>query len=206
MSGFQIIISIILGYAFGCIQTAYLIGKFVKKIDIRQHGSNNAGASNITTVMGWKYGAITALVDILKAVIPVLIIKLMYPQNSVLAFLCGALVIIGHIFPVNLGFKGGKGAASVIGMFLMLDFKIGLIMVLILVILTVIVDYIALGTIAMFTAAPVLTYLYGYPIKAVIFCVALAVLSYYKHYINLIRIARKEETGLRKVINKHRSV
>lgn len=194
---------IIMGYGFGCIQTAYLIGRLAGKIDIRNHGSNNAGASNVTVVLGWKYGVLTAVVDILKAVIPIVIVKTLYPGGIVLTFLCGAMVILGHIFPANLGFKGGKGAASIIGMFLAVDFRICIIIAVILILATILLDYIALGSIAMFTAVPILTYAFGYSGKAIILCSILAAVCYYKHYINIVRIIRHEETGLRKTIRKH---
>jgi acyl phosphate:glycerol-3-phosphate acyltransferase len=199
-----IILSIVLGYAFGCIQTAYIIGRSVKKIDIREHGTNNAGASNVTRVLGWKYGAITALVDILKAVVPVIAFRFLYPDNLFPALLCGTFVILGHIFPINLGFKGGKGAASFIGMFLAFDIRIGIAMILIIVILTLILDYIALGTVMMFTAAPVLTYLWNYRIECIVLGIVLALVCYYKHYINIVRIVKGEEVGLRRVVQNNK--
>ena len=200
----NIAISILIGYMLGCIQTAYVIGRLVKKIDIRQHGSNNAGASNVTTVMGWKYGILTAVIDILKATAAALIVRYMFPGIVSLQFIAGTFAILGHIFPFFLKFKGGKGTASLIGLIIAIDIKIALILALILVILTLITDYIAIGAIAMFTAGPILVYFWGYPFEAAMLCLLLALICYYKHYINIIRIIKGEETGLRKVIDKNK--
>jgi acyl phosphate:glycerol-3-phosphate acyltransferase len=199
------IVSALIGYVLGCLQSAYIIGKVAGKIDIRQHGSNNAGASNVTTVLGWKYGILTALLDIGKAVAAVLIVKYLYLGEVNLKFVAGAFAIIGHIYPFYLKFKGGKGAASLVGMFLAIDIKIAIILVLSIVILTLILDYIAIGSIVMFTAVPVSSYFFGYPFEAILMGIALALICYYKHYINIVRIYKGEEIGLRKVINKNKS-
>jgi acyl phosphate:glycerol-3-phosphate acyltransferase len=199
------IISALIGYALGCLQSAYIIGKLAGRIDIREHGSNNAGASNVTTILGWKYGIMTALLDIVKAVVAVLIVKNMYPASPDLEFAAGAFAILGHIFPFYLKFRGGKGAASLIGMFLAIDIKIAIILALSIVILTLVLDYIAIGSIAMFTAAPISSYFLGYPLGAIVICAGLAIICYYKHYINIVRILKGEEVGLRKVINKNNS-
>jgi acyl phosphate:glycerol-3-phosphate acyltransferase len=205
MNLINVIISGFIGYMFGCIQTAYLVGKFAGKIDIRKHGTNNAGASNVTTVLGWKYGILTAVVDILKASAAIILVRRIFPGVEGLAFTAGTFAIIGHIFPFFLKFKGGKGAASLIGMFIAIDIKIAVILVLTILILTLVIDYIAVGSIAMFTAAPVATYFWGFPLEATLLCILLALICYYKHYINIIRIMKGEEIGLRSIIKKNRN-
>ena len=84
-----IVIAAILGYLLGCIQTAYLVGRTVKSIDVRQHGTQNAGASNVTTLMGWRYGALVAMVDILKATLAVTLARALFPQDITPAFVAG---------------------------------------------------------------------------------------------------------------------
>ena len=203
MNLYNVIIAAIIGYSFGCIQTAFIIGKLVKKIDIRQHGSNNAGASNVTNVLGWKYGVITALVDILKAVAAVIVIKVIFPDVPELVFVAGVLSILGHIFPIYLKFKGGKGTASLIGMFLAIDIKIALLLAAILIILTLVTDYIAVGAIFMFVTAPIAVYIFNYLMLGVGLCIILTIVCFFKHYINIVRIIHGNEVGLRKVVNKH---
>lgn len=204
MGIFEFAVSVLIGYFFGCFQTAYIIGRVVRRIDIRTQGSNNAGASNVTMVLGWKYGAITALADIVKAALAVLIVGVIFPSSRELAFVAGASAVLGHIFPFYLGFKGGKGAASLIGMLLAIDFKIAVIAVLTIVIITLIIDYIAIGSIGMFAVLPVATYVFNYPFLCTLIGVGLALLCVYKHQINIKRIIKKEEAGLRKVVKKER--
>lgn len=195
----QVIISALIGYILGCFQTAYIIGKLAGKTDIRSHGTGNAGASNVTMVLGWKYGAATAAADILKASLAVVAVNYIYPNSKELLFIAGAFAILGHIFPVFLKFKGGKGAASLIGMVLAIDFKLAVIAILAIVVITLVIDYIALGSIAMFAALPVSTYYFNYPLFCTIVGVGLALLCVYKHKSNIERILKKEEVGLRKV-------
>ena len=96
------IYAFILGYVFGCFQTSYFLSKkFIKK-DIRNMGSGNAGASNVTSEMGWKFGMITAILDILKAYIPVKLTLIIFPtinQQFELMVIAGMAAILGHIFP-----------------------------------------------------------------------------------------------------------
>jgi acyl phosphate:glycerol-3-phosphate acyltransferase len=201
----EVIISALIGYLLGCFQAAYIVGRVVKRIDIRTQGSNNAGASNVTMVLGWKYGAITAFADIFKASLAVLLAGAIFPGSKELIFIAGASTVLGHIFPFFLEFKGGKGAASLIGMLLAIDLKLAIIAILTIVIITLVIDYIALGSIGMFSVLPVSTYVFNYPIICTLIGVGLALLCVYKHKINIERIIKKEETGLRKVVNKNKN-
>jgi glycerol-3-phosphate acyltransferase PlsY len=201
----EVMVSALIGYLLGCFQTAYIVGRVVKRIDIRTQGSNNAGASNVTMVLGWKYGAITAFTDVFKAALAVILVGIIFPGSKELIFIAGASAVLGHIFPFFLKFKGGKGAASLIGMLLAIDLKIAIIAILTIVIITLAIDYIALGSIGMFAVLPVSTYAFNYPIICTLIGVALALLCVYKHQINIKRIMKKEETGLRRVVNKNKS-
>ena len=107
----------LIGYAFGCLQTSYIIGKLFYKIDIRQHGSGNAGATNATRVMGKKFGLITLLFDLLKGLLVVLLCSIIFRNNETINLdtikIYAAIgAVIGHCYPFFLGFKGGKGVAT----------------------------------------------------------------------------------------------
>ena len=93
------IISAVIGYLFGCIQASYFIGKFVRKIDIRKHGTTNAGASNVTMVMGFKWGLLAGLIDVLKASAAVWTVSAVYPNVQDAALIAGFFAVIGHIYP-----------------------------------------------------------------------------------------------------------
>ncbi len=140
----KIIISVLLGYGLGSIQSAYLLGRFIGEIDIREHGTGNAGASNITSTLGLKYGVFVAAFDVFKGALAVLAVQQIYPANRELAFLAGMMAVLGHIYPFYLKFRGGKGVAALVGMMIGLDWRL-----------------------AVFIVLPVIAQLQGYPLTLV---------------------------------------
>ncbi len=198
----QTIVAILIGYAFGSIQPAYFLSKMVGKMDIREHGSGNAGASNITAIMGWKYGFIVGLVDVLKGLFAVLVLKWIYPDSPDLAYLSGIMAIIGHIFPFYMKFRGGKGVATLVGMMFGLNWKLGIMFALLLAVPALLTDYIVVGSFSTFIALPIVTYLLGYPMVFTIIGICLIVLSFYLHRANIKRIINKEELKISAVIKK----
>ncbi len=107
---------LILSYLIGSIPFGFLIGKWFKKIDIREHGSGNIGATNVLRVLGTKLGLLVMLLDILKGVLVVKIaLNFQYTMDDWFLLINGFAGIIGHIFTVFLGFKGGKGVATACG-------------------------------------------------------------------------------------------
>ena len=196
------IIAILIGYAFGCIQSAYFLSKMVGKMDIREHGSGNAGASNITTIMGVKFGFIVGLVDVLKGIFAVLVVKWIYPDSPDLAYLSGIMAILGHIFPFYLKFRGGKGVATLVGMMFGLNWKLGILFLLLVALPALLIDYIVAGSFTAFIALPVVTYILEYPLIFTILGVCLTILCFYLHRANIQRIINKEEVKIRAVLNK----
>ena len=199
---YQTVIAILLGYALGNIQTAYLLCRSVRHIDIREHGSHNAGTSNVTTIMGLKYGVIVGLVDVLKGMAAVLLMKQLYPNSSDLALLSGIMAILGHIFPFYMRFRGGKGVATLIGVMFGLDWRLGVLFILLVAVPAAITDYIVMGSFATFLALPVVTYLRGYPLFFSLIGIALAALVFYLHRHNIRRIRNKEEVKVSEVLFK----
>jgi len=114
----NIIFAILMGYLFGAIPSALLIGK-LKDIDIRQHGSGNIGGTNTFRVMGKKPGIFVTLFDILKGVIPTLISLTLFGENGAIA--AGIAASIGHSFSIFVKFKGGKSVATSTGVMLVLN-------------------------------------------------------------------------------------
>ncbi|MBN1581475.1 MAG: glycerol-3-phosphate 1-O-acyltransferase PlsY [Anaerolineae bacterium] len=196
----QVIVAAGIGYLLGCIQTAYLLGRLIGKIDIRQHGSGNAGASNATTTLGWKYGIITALVDVFKGTAAVLVAKAIYPGLPEPAYIAGIAAILGHMFPFYMKFRGGKGVAALVGMMLGLDWKLGILFILLVAIPALITDYIVSGSFTTFTALPIVTIVRGYPLPYIIVAVCLTALCYYKHRENIRRIINKKEVRISSVV------
>ncbi|HWL09907.1 MAG TPA: glycerol-3-phosphate 1-O-acyltransferase PlsY [Planctomicrobium sp.] len=113
------------GAAFiGSIPFSLLIGRFFGGIDLRQHGSGNVGATNVARTMGAKWGLMALLLDALKGALPAFFLPLLMTEHSASLFnertLCGAAAILGHVFPPWLGFQGGKGVATALGVVLVL--------------------------------------------------------------------------------------
>ncbi len=190
------ILAVILGYLLGCSSMAYYIG-LLKKKDIRTAGSGNLGASNATVLFGWGAGVAVALHDILKAVLAVFLAKWLFPELGYAGAAAGIACVLGHIFPFYLKFKGGKGLASYFGVTLALNWKLALIVMAVVILATLITDYIAVGALSTIILVP--TYLgiaTGDLWLVGILCVGTAVM-FYKHWENIVRIAKHQEIGLR---------
>lgn len=190
------LISIILGYLLGCSSMAYYIGMW-KKQDVRKVGTGNLGASNTAVLFGWGAAVTVALHDIGKAVAAVLIAKWLFPECAYAGAAAGVASVLGHIFPFYLGFKGGKGLASFFGMTLALNWKLALLVAVILVAVTVITDYISMAAISTVIFVPAYTVITTQNLTmTMILCVATVVMLL-KHWENIVRIIRREEIGLR---------
>ena len=202
--------ALLIGYLFGCFQTSYFISKMVSQKDIREIGSGNAGASNVTSELGWKYGILTGFADVLKAYIPTQIVLYIFPGayqplDLNLIALTGTGAVLGHIYPFFLDFRGGKGVACYIGMLLAIDWQIGIAIIIGLILLTIITDYVAVGSIFLYIIIPILAYYSKYSDVVVGCAVVLLVVGMIKHWINVQRILSGSETGLRSVFKKHSS-
>lgn len=193
------LIPILLGYLLGSSNMAYYISRYQKK-DIRSGGTGNLGASNATVLLGWKAGISVALHDIGKAALAVLLAKGLFPGLEYAREAAGVAAVYGHIFPFYLKFKGGKGLASFWGMTVALNWKLGLIAAAVILLATLITDYIVIGTFSTIALVPSWTGLMTHNwLMALIIAIASLVI-FYKHWENIGRLIRKEEIGLRSTI------
>lgn len=191
--------AVLLGYLLGCSHMAFYISK-LKKLDIRSAGSGNLGASNATVLFGWGSGVLVGLHDILKAFLAVLLAKWLFPDAPYAGAAAGIAAVLGHIFPFYLNFRGGKGLASYFGMALALSWKLALVLGVVIVLATLITDFISVGALTTILVAPVYIGITTQDLILVaILCVGTAVM-FYRHWENILRIARKEEIGLRSTI------
>ena len=191
----------LMGYLFGCSNLAFFMGK-AKGFDIRSHGSNNAGASNATVTMGLKAGILVGLHDVAKSCIAALLASFLFPAVQGAAAVAGAAAVIGHIFPFYLNFQGGKGFASFIGMILAMDWKFFLAILLAVLLITLISDYIVLGTFTTIISFPIYLFInHGgmIVISAVVFA---SLVIFLKHFVNIKRLFTGEEIGLRRTLSK----
>ena len=190
------LLAALMGYFLGCSNMAYWLSR-IKKVDIRKSGSGNLGASNATVLLGWGAGVLVAVHDIGKAVLAVVLAKLLFPDVEAVGAAAGVACVLGHIFPFYLKFKGGKGLASFWGMVLALNWKVALAMLLLGILITVVTDFISLAAMSISVTAPVGIWLLdGGAVVPLILCIATVVMLI-KHIENIRRIMNHTEIGLR---------
>ena len=185
------------GYLLGSVNFAYIIGKW-KGRDIRRAGSHNAGATNLFIVVGFKPGLIAAIGDILKAVMAVGFAEVLFPEFELAGAVAGASCLVGHAWPFWMGFRGGKGFASYLGIILAfsgLGTFFGTILWAAIVLL--VGDKMVLATVSVMTLYPMFMYRNGFAIGAVVIMAISSGLMIFRHRANLKRLVKGEEFGLR---------
>lgn len=158
------VICLAIGYLFGLFQSGYIYGK-TKNMDIRQYGSGNAGSTNVLRVLGLKAGATVFLGDFFKAVLALTLVRILFADAAVgkdlLAMYAGLGVTLGHNFPFYLNFKGGKGIASMAGIFTAMDFRITVVCLLIFSATVAVTRYVSLGSILISIAFCIMLIVFG---------------------------------------------
>ena len=190
------LISAALGYLLGCSNMALYLAK-LKGVDIRAGGTGNPGASNAMVLMGWWAGVITAFHDIGKSALAVYLARRFCPDFAYAGLTAGFFAVLGHMFPVFMRFRGGKGLASYFGMILAIDWKFAMIMVVVGVLLTLITDYIVVATVTFAVVFPIYAAVKIDWTAFAIVCAA-SVIMLSKHRENFRRLADGTEIGLRR--------
>ena len=191
------VIALGIGYLFGLFQTGYLYGKS-QGIDIRSEGSGNAGTTNSLRVLGIKAGLITFAGDLCKAILAVLLVKVLfrnaYPDAvKILELYAGFGAVLGHNFPFYLKFKGGKGIAAMLGMMLGV-FPFPALAVYIIAIAILLTGYVSVTSLVLSVLIPVSLHIWNYPREVVILTSALAVLAFIQHRANIKRLLNGTES------------
>lgn len=190
------LISVLLGYLIGSISFSYLIAKKIMKIDIRKHGSGNAGATNTLRVLGIGPAISVLLLDTAKGIVAVLIGVWLSDANWV-PFAAGMAAIIGHNWPIYYGFRGGKGVATTIGVFATLVFPAALIAGIVAIVTIAITRYVSLGSILFMVITPILTLFIGsYPLDYTILASIIAILAIWRHRANIKRLVQGSESKI----------
>ena len=180
----------ITSYLMGSIPFGFILTKIFLKKDIREIGSGNIGATNALRTGNKLVGYTTLILDIVKAIIPVIYVKMNYPELIYIASLCAFL---GHVFPIWLKFKGGKGVATYVGILFSINILLGLIFVISWGVVFLIFRYSSLSSIIGSLSIPL--YLFVTAEKSsVIFFVIMFVLIFFTHRENIIRLKNKEES------------
>ena len=150
---------LIASYLLGAVPTSYLAGRLFRGIDLREHGSHNLGATNLYRVLGWRYAVPVGLLDAAKGLVPVLVFAPRVSSSQLFALICGLMAVVGHVFSVFVGFKGGKGVATAAGVMLGLTPAALGVAVLVWVALVYLTGYVSVGSIAAATIFPLAVYL-----------------------------------------------
>jgi glycerol-3-phosphate acyltransferase PlsY len=197
---------VIISYLIGSIPSGLLLTK-ATGVDIRKQGSGNIGATNVTRLMGKKLGILTLIGDVLKAVIPMLAVHWYYlrsgmavsPQEVDFAVsLCGGAAFLGHIFPIYLKFKGGKGVATALGVFVVLEPLAALISLFIFIAVVYFTGFVALGSLLVAALLTLWIWLLGGTPNHVLLAFLIGVLIWIKHADNIKRLMAGTEKSMKK--------
>jgi acyl phosphate:glycerol-3-phosphate acyltransferase len=201
MSSFLPLICIIISYLLGSIPTSVWVGRAFFKTDIREHGSGNAGATNAIRVLGWKAGLIVMVIDVSKAIAAVSLVYFIPWLNGKTSLLhnvqaiLGMSAIIGHIFPVFAGFRGGKGVATVFGAMIVISFPATLMSFGVFAITIALTRFVSLGSILagiMFPIGLIIILKVQYPF-VIFFALIVPMILILTHRKNIVRLYKHEE-------------
>ena len=186
----EVFIFIIISYLMGSIPFGLLLTKIFLNKDIRNVGSGNIGATNALRTGNKSIGYATLISDILKAVIPVIFIKIYYSEYLYISSLC---VFLGHVFPIWLKFKGGKGVATYIGILFCINIYLGISFVIVWLIIFFIFQYSSLSSLIGSISVPIINFLI-FNDSVVFFFIIMFVLIFYTHRENIKRLLNRTES------------
>jgi glycerol-3-phosphate acyltransferase PlsY len=178
-------------YFIGNINPAILIGR-AYGVDVRKEGSGNAGMTNAMRTIGKRAGVITFVIDVLKGFLPTLALVSLVGLSF--GALCGVLVVVGHVWPVVYGFRGGKGVATCFGVMLAFDFRLALILLALVVVGAALTRRVSAGTLIACACAVPIAYRVE-PAEAPVVLVII-ILVVIKHRANIVRLLRGEEPAM----------
>jgi len=185
----EIIVISILSYLMGSIPFGFILTKIFLKKDIRDIGSGNIGATNALRTGNKTLGYGTLFLDVIKAVIPVIYVKLNYPDYIFIASLC---TFLGHVFPIWLKFKGGKGVATYVGILFSINLTIGFVFIGVWFFTFLISKYSSLSSLSASLSIPI--YLFFFTNQKLVFFSIMFILILYTHRENVKRLKNKEES------------
>jgi acyl phosphate:glycerol-3-phosphate acyltransferase len=181
------VLLVAVGYVMGSIPTGVLVARWHKGIDIRQHGSGNIGMTNVLRAVGKNAAAFTLLGDVLKGLVPVML-ALAWSTSPWIIGLVGLVAIVGHMYPLFVGFHGGKGVATTLGVFIPLLPGPLLLAFVVWAACVALRRQVSLGSLAAAAALPLAALLWGSSAAYVLYALAAAVLIWYRHHENIHRL------------------
>lgn len=200
----KMICAFIASYLIGSIPTAYIFGRLIKKIDIRQHGSGNVGATNAFRILGKGPGSIVLLIDIFKgAVVTSLVADIFGLNDPLMRVILGIVVVCGHNWTVFLNFKGGKGIATSLGVLIGLTIAIASIRPVVIytflswIVTFLVSGFVSLASIVSAVVLPILALIFPQPFAVVMLSVILCVFVVLRHRPNITRLFQGKESKVR---------
>lgn len=192
----KILMVVIVAYFLGNFSPSYLLGRVLKGEDIREKGSKNAGSTNALRVFGKKIALVTFILDIVKGILAVWIGRKLFGVEG--SYLAGLFVVIGHNWPILLGFRGGKGIATTIGVMIAISPLYFIISCLIGVVIIYTTRFVSLGSITIVVLLPICALIFNRPFDGDLFllCAMLALMGIYQHRKNIERLRSGNENKL----------
>lgn len=190
--------AVVLAYLLGSVSFSYLFGRMLKGIDIRKHGSGNAGATNTLRVLGIVPAISVLLLDAVKGAIAVWLPLWMGQDNLWARVICGIAVIAGHNWPVYFGFKGGKGVASTIGVMVTLAFLPSLYAGIIAISTIALTRYVSVGSLLFTAFIPVFLLLLGRETPILVLSILIMIFAFVRHRSNIAKLMKGQENKLGK--------
>ncbi|QUW22422.1 glycerol-3-phosphate acyltransferase [Sporosarcina sp. Marseille-Q4063] len=196
------------GYFLGCLHGAR-IAQIISGVNLKTEGVKNFGASNATIVLGKKFGALVAAIDIGKGVLAVILARTIAVQSNlsdensiILIFAAGAAVVLGHIFPFYMNFNGGKGTATVIGILFGINWIFGLIAFVVFVVVALVTDYLIFGVLMLYISLFIFAMWFSAGIWSPMIALSLFVIAILKHFENIQRMKKGDESRISAVFKK----
>lgn len=187
----NILLALIVAYLLGAIPFALVVGKGLRKVDIREHGSGNLGTTNTMRVLGVKMGILVLIGDMSKGFVSAYIGHLL--GGPTLALIAGVVAVAGHVYPVYAGFRGGKGVATAAGIFLFIMPKVILIAIGVFIAVLLIGRYVSVASMTAALSAGISATLLGYRGLIMIITWVVVLFVFYTHRTNIGRLRRGEE-------------
>jgi glycerol-3-phosphate acyltransferase PlsY len=195
------LLCVLIGYGFGCIQTAYIVGRLTRNIDVREHGSGNAGTSNVIRVIGKRAGIIVFVCDVLKAVAAYALCAMIFEDAGFGAFsmfglYAGLGVVLGHNFPVFLQFRGGKGIAPTLGAIMLFDIRAAACVYAVGLAILIWKRYMSLTSLSMTLVMPAVFFAFRQDVHTLLILLAMTLMAFWMHRGNIKRLLNGTERKL----------
>jgi len=192
----KVVLIITICYLLGSIPFGYIVGKLFKKVDIREFGSGNIGASNAFRILGPPLASLVLIGDIGKGIFSIYLVKYLNIDSSLILAIAGLAVICGHDWSLFLGFKGGKGIATTFGVVFALSPIISILAVIVWGIVIISTRYASLSSICAIISIFVFTILFKQPYEYIGFSAIIIILGIFKHKENIKRLKLKKESKI----------